>query len=155
MFNLTSIAITIHALSALIWVGGMVFAYSVLRPALSSVDAPTRLNLWSGVLSRFFIWVWIAVIALPASGYVLMFHLYGGFSGAPVHIHIMHLLALIMITLFIFLFFMPYRHFNKALKVSNWPLAAKHLNTMRRLVAINMTLGLITVITGASGRYWG
>jgi uncharacterized membrane protein len=32
--------------------------------------------------------------------------------------------------------------------------AAASLNQIRRIVAINLVLGLITVIVGASGRFW-
>jgi uncharacterized membrane protein len=32
--------------------------------------------------------------------------------------------------------------------------AAMELNQIRRIVAINLALGLITVIAGASGRFW-
>jgi uncharacterized membrane protein len=32
--------------------------------------------------------------------------------------------------------------------------AAKDLDQIRRIVAINLVLGLLTVIVGASGRFW-
>ncbi len=155
MLDVSSIAIAIHAVGAVVWVGGMFFAYTVLRPSLGSFEPPQRLTLWSNVFSRFFFWVWIAVIALPASGYVLVFNHFGGFGTAGLHIHIMHVLGLVMIGLFVLLYFAPYRHFRAAVAAKDWPLTAKHLNTMRRIVGINTILGLITVITGASGRFWG
>ena len=49
----------IHHLAALIWVGGMFFAYVALRPAAMEVlDPPQRLRLWDAVFRRFFQWVW-------------------------------------------------------------------------------------------------
>ena len=63
-----SLAITLHLLSAVIWVGGMFFAHQCLRPAAASLlDPPARLKLWVGVFKTFFLWVW-AAIALTLVG---------------------------------------------------------------------------------------
>ena len=68
----------IHLLAVLIWIGGMFFAYVVLRPAaLEVLEAPQRLRLWDAVLRRFFDWVWGVVGALLVSG-LYMIYLYGG-----------------------------------------------------------------------------
>ena len=155
MLNVSAIAISIHAVGAVVWVGGMVFAYTVLRPSLGVFEGPQRLALWSNVFSRFFLFVWIAVIALPATGYVLVFRHLGGFANAGLHVHIMHVLGLVMIALFVVLYFAPYRRFRDAVTAKDWPEAARHLNTMRRIIGINTLLGILTVIIGASGRFWG
>lgn len=65
MFDLVAVSTAIHALSAVIWVGGMVFAYAVLRPSLGALEPPQRLTLWRNVFERFFVLVWIIVVALP------------------------------------------------------------------------------------------
>ena len=53
-----SIALALHVLAITVWVGGMFFAYMVLRPiAASQLQPPQRLPLWQGVFSRFFPWV--------------------------------------------------------------------------------------------------
>ena len=45
-----AIAIALHLLAAVIWVGGMFFAYMALRPAAASLlEPPLRLPLWSQV----------------------------------------------------------------------------------------------------------
>ena len=145
MLTLPAIATALHALAAVIWVGGMFFAYMILRPSLSDLEPPQRLTLWNNVFARFFFWVWLIVIALPATGYFLLFAVYNGFAAAAPHIHIMHLLGLIMIGLFVFLYLAPYRKFRTAVTASQWPLAAGHLATIRKTVAMNMVLGLVTV----------
>ena len=71
-------ASAVHVRAAVIWVGGMFFAYMVLRTALGPLDPRQRLELWSPVLPRFFAWVWAAVIALPATGYGQVFIDFGG-----------------------------------------------------------------------------
>ena len=73
------LTISLHALAAVIWVGGMFFAYMALRPvAAQLLEPPIRLELWSQTLAQFFPWVWLAVIALPATGYWIIFAVYGG-----------------------------------------------------------------------------
>ncbi|MCI0653906.1 MAG: hypothetical protein L0Y39_05450, partial [Methylococcaceae bacterium] len=72
-------AIALHLLSAVVWVGGMFFAYAVLRPAASSLlDASQRLPLWSETFRRFFAWVWVAIVLLVATGNWMIFGFYGG-----------------------------------------------------------------------------
>jgi len=40
-------AVTLHILGAVIWVGGMFFAYMALRPAIvETLEPPFRLKLW-------------------------------------------------------------------------------------------------------------
>ena len=61
-----SLVYPLHVLSALVWVGGMFFAWMVLRPAaVKALDGPARLTLWVEVFQGFFRWVWVAVILLP------------------------------------------------------------------------------------------
>ncbi len=155
MFSISSILIVIHVFAAIVWVGGMFFAYIILRPSLSSAEPPRRLALWGSVFQRFFPWVWLSVLALPLTGYVLIFVHFGGFSGAGVHIHIMQLTGLLMIGLFGFLYYRPYQEFKRAIGEQTWPEAAGHLNTIRIIVGINLILGLLTSVVGASGRFWG
>ena len=81
MFSISSISITIHIFAAIVWVGGMFFAYIILRPSLSDAEPPQRLEIWGGVFQRFFPWVWLSVIALPLTGYGLIFTHFGGFGG--------------------------------------------------------------------------
>jgi len=149
-----AVAIALHTLSAVVWVGGMFLAYQVLRPvAAAQLDAPQRLRLWSGVFSRFFPWVWLLILVLPASGYWMVFSLFGGMSGAGVHIHVMQGLGWLMILLYLHLYFAPFRRLKDAVIIENWPEAGKQLNQIRRIVGINLSLGLIVTAVAAGGRY--
>ena len=153
---MSAIANAIHALAAVIWVGGMFFAYVVLRPAIGGLEPPPeRLKLWSRVFPRFFAWVWAAVFALPATGYWRVLADFGGFGDAGFHVNAMHALGLVMIFLFLYLYSGPYNGFKNAVQAEDWPQAGERLNTIRRVVAINLALGLITSIFGAGGRLSG
>jgi uncharacterized membrane protein len=150
-----TVGLVLHALAAVIWVGGMFFAYMVLRPATGSIDAHARLDLWGQVFSKFFPWVWASIVALLVSGYGMIFFGLGGFAGAGVHVHVMHATGLLMMALFLHLYFAPWRRLRRALDAGDHQAAALQLDQIRRIVAINLVLGLITVAIGASGRYWG
>jgi uncharacterized membrane protein len=149
------LGLTLHILGAVIWVGGMFLAYVVLRPFVGSLEPPVRLALWRGVFERFFPWVWASIVALLASGYGMLFLALGGFAGAGVHVHIMNLIGLIMMALFLHLYFAPWRRMQRALDAGDNAAAAGQLGQIRMIVAINLALGLITCVIGASGRYWG
>jgi hypothetical protein len=76
-----SIAISLHTLAAVVWVGGMFFAYMALRPVAAKLLEPAvRLSLWSRTLSKFFIWVWLAVIIIPVTGYWMIFSAFNACS---------------------------------------------------------------------------
>ena len=152
---MSALAIAIHAVAAVIWVGGMFFAYQILRPAMPILDGPPpRLKLWLGVFDRFFPWVWAVVIALPLTGYFQIYADYGGMDGVGPHIHFMQGTGWLMILLYWFLYFGPYAKFKTAVGEENWPAAGAQLNWIRRVVGTNLILGLITIAVGASGRLW-
>jgi uncharacterized membrane protein len=149
------VGLMFHILGAVVWVGGMFFAYVVLRPYAGTLEPPARLGLWRGVLQKFFPWVWASILALLVSGYGMLFLVFGGFAGAGVHVHIMNMTGLIMMALFAHLYFVPWRRMRRALDTDDHAGAAKQLGQIRRLVGINLALGLLTCVIGASGRYWG
>ena len=148
------ITLPLHILAAMIWVGGMFFAYMALRPvAATLLEPPLRLTLWSQVLGRFFPWVWAAILILPATGLWMIFTELGGMKNVGSHIHVMLLLGTIMIALFLHVFFAPYRKLNHALTAKDMSAAGQQLNKIRRLIGINLILGLITTVIAGAGRF--
>lgn len=149
-----SFLISLHLVTAIIWVGGMFFAHMILRPAAIDVlEPPQRLALWRGVFKRFFVWVWISLATLLVTGSWIIFEYYGGYSGLPIYLHLMNGIGLIMMLLFMILFFGPYPRLRQAVEIANWPQAAQYLNTIRLIVTINLVLGLLVCIIAAAGRY--
>ena len=146
--------IALHVLAAVVWVGGMFFAYMVLRPSAGPLETGLRLALWQRVFGRFFPWVWTSIAVLLASGYAMLFLHFGGLKGAGLHVHVMQATGIVMMLLFLHLFFAPWRRFSRAVEAGNFDSAAVSLNQIRRIVAINLVLGLITIAAGASGRFW-
>jgi len=147
-------SIALHLVAAVIWVGGMFFAYNALRPAAAQVlEPPLRLELWVQVFRRFFVWVWLSIGILLVTGYWMLFSYFGGFSNAGIHIHIMHTAGILMILIYMFVFFAPYKRLQQAIIVQDYPLAGANLNQIRILVGINTIIGLLVIIVASAGRY--
>ncbi len=57
-----SLAYSLHLLAALTWVGGMFFAWMILRPAaVTALEGPARLKLWVECFNGFLSgcgWLW-------------------------------------------------------------------------------------------------
>lgn len=148
-----SIALSLHILAAAIWVGGMFFAYVCLRPvAAQQLEPPARLALWQQVFARFFTWVWAAILILIISGHS-MIAIYGGFKSVGMHVHMMLLTGYTMMAIFGHLYFSPYKKLSIAVKENRWPDAGAQLNKIRKVVAINLTLGLATVVIASGGKF--
>ena len=75
------IALTLHLLSAVVWVGGMFAAYLCLRPAAGPLEPPQRLALWRRFLAKFFPWVWVSVVLLLVTGFWMLLSFFGGLTG--------------------------------------------------------------------------
>ena len=150
---MNALAIVLHGLLATIWVGGMFFAYIVLRPTVATLAPQQRLSLFAGVFKRFFPWVWMAVVLMPLTGYWLIFGAFDGFATSPVYVHIMHLLGLVMIALFVYLYFAPYRRLVAEVAKEAWPEAGQALNQVRKVVLVNLVIGLVLISSVYAGRY--
>jgi uncharacterized membrane protein len=152
--NLLAITMTLHILSAVIWIGGMFFAHIALRPAAATLlDPPLRLPLMSQVLGRFFPWVWVAIILLWATGLWLILGVYGGMGKTAIYIHIMLTIAALMTVLFAYIFFIPFLRMKQAVHQEDFKQAGQNLARIRQIIGTNLWLGLITIIVATAGRY--
>jgi uncharacterized membrane protein len=152
---IAAIALILHILAAVVWVGGMFFAHQVLRPVVAMLEPGPRLTLWSRVLGRFFAWVIVAIILLLLSGYTLVLAVHGGFGAIGLYIQLMQGLGILMMLLFLHLYFAPWRRFRAAVARQDWAEGGRQLGQIQTIVTINLVLGLVVVAIGGSGRYWG
>ncbi|SHF70118.1 Uncharacterized membrane protein [Modicisalibacter ilicicola DSM 19980] len=149
-----AIAISLHLLAAVVWVGGMFFAYMALRPVAGSLlERPMRLTLWSQVFRRFFPWVWVSIVVLLATGYWMIFAAYGGMANVGWHVHAMLGLGIVMMLIFAHLYFAPFKRLKKAVSEQTWSDGGVQLNRIRLTIAINLALGLLVTVIGSAGRY--
>ncbi|MEK1904421.1 MAG: CopD family protein [Pseudomonas sp.] len=141
----------LHVLAALIWVGGMFFAWMILRPAaVASLEAPARLMLWADVFRRFFQWVWISVLALPVSGMGMLHLRFAGFETAPRYVHIMIGLYIVMLALFLRVQFLLLPELRRAIESQDWPSGGAVLGRIRKLVGLNLLIGLALVAVASA-----
>ena len=146
-----AVAYSLHLLAALIWVGGMFFAWMILRPAaIAALEGPARLKLWVEVFQRFFVWVWIAVVILPISGVGLLQMRFNGFETAPRYVQIMMGLYIVMVALFIRIQSLQLPELRKAVEAQAWAEGAAVMGRIRRLVGCNLIVGLVLVAIAAA-----
>ncbi|WP_371816737.1 CopD family protein [Rhizobacter sp. AJA081-3] len=143
--------ILVHLLGAILWIGGMFFAYVCLRPAAAQVlEPPQRLPLWSATFARFLPAAAVAVLALLATGFAMLAQT--GFAQAPIGWHLMLALGLLMSAVFAYVHAVLYPKLRSACAEAAWPRAAQALNGIRRMVALNLVLGILTVVAAISAR---
>ncbi len=141
-----------HLLAVVVWVGGMFFAYMALRPAAVEVlQPPERLSLWTRTFHRFFKGVWLAIFLLLTSGFY-MIHLFGGLMHAPGHVQLMMGLGLAMLAIYVYVYFWQYVPLSLCVARQDWAKGGAILGNIRRLVATNLTLGILTIAVAILGR---
>lgn len=143
------LALTLHLLAAVIWVGGMFFAYALLRPVLGEIPAPQRLTIWADTLKKFFPWVWLCILVLLISGFY-MIYLLGGFGAIGFYVYAMAGIAVVMIAVFKFVYAAPFRHLLRGVDEQKWEVAAYALGTIRKLVAVNLSLGVAAIVAATA-----
>ena len=146
-----AIPLALHQLASAIWIGGMFFAHVALRPTLKTTLTPqARIEVALGVFRRFFPWVWVAIITLWASGFWIGIVTHADKVG--LHVHIMMGIALIMTLIFAYLYAFPYRMMvHLATGYENWSWAGIKLSQVRKLMFVNLVLGVTTIIVAAAG----
>jgi uncharacterized membrane protein len=135
--------LAVHVLCAVIWVGGMFFAYVVLRPSLSVLEPMQRIALHTQVFRRFFLIVWHAMALILLSGFAVLFGFYGGMSGVRWNVHVMMLLGLIMSAVFLWIVFRPYARFRRTTDRATIVVC---IDRIRKLIGVNLVLGIVTVV---------
>jgi uncharacterized membrane protein len=133
---------SLHLLCAVLWVGGMFFAYVVLRPSLAAIEAPQRMLLHTRVFKKFFLVIWHAMPVILITGFAML-GLNWDMARAPWQINAMMGLGLLMAAVFLAIFFGPYRQFRRTTDRSRM---TSSLDTIRKLIGVNLVLGLITVV---------
>ena len=144
-----AIALFLHVLSDVIWIGGMFLAYVAVRPAAIEVlEPPQRLKLWSGIFRRFFPWVWACVILLLATGFFMM----GRMGAVPNFVIIMTVIGIVMSAIFMHIFFAPFARLKRAVAAQDWKAGGAALNQIRMLVATNLVLGILNIAVAILGK---
>ena len=142
---------TIHLLSIIVWVGGMVFAQFFLRPAVAMLEAPQRMRLMHAVLGRFFNAVLVAAGLAVASGIWMIGRTArqtvqaGVKFNLPLEWMVMTVLGLVMLAIFAYICFVLYPRLTRAVTTATWPAGGAALASIRTGVMVNLAVGLVIV----------
>lgn len=143
--NIWGWVLAVHVLCAVIWVGGMFFAYVILRPSLSVLEPIQRIALHTQIFRRFFLVIWHVMPLILITGFAVLFGFYGGMANVGWNVHLMLLLGLIMSAIFLLIVFGPYARFRRT---TDRATAAANMDRIRKLIAVNLVLGIVTVLVG-------
>ena len=133
-----------HLAAAIFWIGGMAFVMLALRPpAHARLEPAVRLPLMAAVLGRFFVVVWISIVALLATGIPMLASV--GMKAAPPGWHLMLGIGLLMMAIFAHIYFAPFRRLKQAVAAANWPDGARRMTQIVVLAKINLALGWIAI----------
>jgi uncharacterized membrane protein len=151
---------SVHVLSIIVWIGGMVFAHFFLRPAVARLEAPERLRLMHDVLGRFFQGVLVASLLTLASGVWMLGRTAkqvvqsGGNFDMPLAWTVMAVLGVAMVAIFLHIRFVLFKRFGRAVAASDWVAGGAALARIRTWVLFNLGLGvlvlLVTLMRGAA-----
>ena len=151
---LIALAIFFHLLAINVWVGGTFYTIVVLPRATATLIPTERYRFMQIILKRFFFWVWLALIVLLISGGMLIYRVFGGLPNIPLYVLLMMSLALLMVAVFLWIYFWPYRLFTQSLDRGDDAACEQQLNRIRLLSKINMALGLaVLVVISVGTRY--
>jgi len=141
-----------HVLGVVVWVGGMFVLHFAVRPSAARLQEPSvRLTFLSSVLGRFMSWAALSIAVLLATGLAMIF-IGGGFKNAHLSVHLMLAVGLVMMLLYLHIRFAPFKRMRAAVMASDWAAAAASLDSVRKMVAINLVLGFLTIAIATIGR---
>jgi len=142
---------TVHILSIVLWVGGMMFTHFFLRPAVLRLEGPQRLALMHDVLSRFFNGVLVASLLVFVTGYWMLGRVARQTvqAGAGFEMSLswwfMTIAGTLMVAIFMHIRFALFRRMTDAVKFSMPEKAAAALASIRRWVLVNLALGVVII----------
>lgn len=148
---------TLHLLTIIVWIGGMVFAHFFLRPALVHLEPPVRLRLMHDVLGRFFSAVVLAVVLVWVSGTWMIGRVAkqtvqaGAHFTMPLEWMIMAALGGVMTLVFVYIRWALYPRLGRAVIAADWPAGAAALAGIRQWVSVNLVIGVVIVLVTLMG----
>ena len=143
---------TLHVLSIIVWIGGMVFTHFFLRPAVAQLEPPVRLRLMHDLLGRFFGAVLVASLLALVSGVWMLGRVArqvvqsGGSFEMPLAWILMSVLGVLMVAIFLHIRFVLYRRLALAVAATDWPAGGAAMAQIRLWVSINLALGVVVLL---------
>jgi uncharacterized membrane protein len=143
---------TIHVLSIVVWIGGMMFAHFFLRPAVAQLEPSVRLRLMHDVLGRFFRAVLAVSLLTLGTGLWMLGRVAkqvvqsGSQFDMPLAWWVMTVLGIAMVAIFMHIRFALYKRFSGMVANSDWSSAGSALARIRQWVSVNLAVGVVILL---------
>jgi uncharacterized membrane protein len=143
---------TLHVLTIIVWIGGMVFAHFFLRPAVAQLEPAVRLRLMHDVLGRFFQAVLAASLLTLATGVWMLGRVAkqvvqsGGSFEMPLAWTVMAVLGVSMVAIFLHIRFVLYKRLSRLVEATEWTGGGAVLAQIRNWVSVNLGLGVLVLL---------
>jgi len=143
---------TLHVLSIIVWIGGMVFVHFFLRPAVAQLEPSVRLRLMHDALGRFFRAVLVASLLTLVSGVWMLGRVAkqvvqsGGSFEMPLAWTVMAVLGVAMVAIFMHIRFVLYKRFDRFVAAADWTAGDAALARIRNWVLISLVLGVLVLL---------
>jgi uncharacterized membrane protein len=143
---------TLHLLSIIVWIGGMVFVHFFLRPVVAKLEPAVRLRLMHDVLGRFFQAVLAASLLTLVTGVWMLGRVAkqvvqsGGSFEMPLAWTLMAVIGVAMVAVFMHIRFVLYKRLSRAVGASDWVAGGAALEQTSNWIAINLGLGVLVLL---------
>ena len=75
--------------------------------------------------------MWISFITILATGYWMLFGVFGGMANVGLYVHAMHGLGLLMVAIFLHVYFAPFKRLKQAVAAQDWPAGKKQIEYVK------------------------
>jgi len=142
-------AISLHMMASVIWVGCSFFGVWILSPVLQQdFTAEQQSKLWAGVLTALYPWVWGSIILLLGTGFWMIFNGAEGFGQLSGYIGSMMEVGIGMILLLAHSFYAPFTRLKIDISHQEWSLAMRRVKHIRVLFFLILLMGIGNIYMG-------
>jgi uncharacterized membrane protein len=144
-----AIADAVHQIGFVILLGSIFFLLFVLRPAARDLaTGDERLMVYLRYYKHLFRWAWIALLLLWLSGTGKMLTL--DIHNLPPQVGLMAGAGAVTTVLTLLAHFAFYHQMDEAIFEQHWPRAARRGSRVRRVMALNLLIGLMLIVAGVA-----
>jgi uncharacterized membrane protein len=147
---LDTLALAIHQIGVLVWIGSLIFVRLILLPVTTTVKTPiVRMKVRLKAYQQLFRWGWVgsALVWIGGIWALRAFEL----AKLPLHVQVMAAAAFVMVLLYLIGYIAFFLNMEVAVEEERLVRAAKNNFWLRKLLWIPLFLGLGAALFGVSG----
>lgn len=146
---LAAIADAAHQIGFVILLGGIFFMLFALRPASRDLDTgEERILVYFRYYKSLLRWIWFALLLLWVSGVSKILAM--DIQHLPLKVGLMAGAGAVMTVLTLLAHFAVYYEMDEAIYAAHWPRAARRGSRLRKIMALNLLIGLMLIVVGVA-----